>query len=184
MRRAQPTVLFGVSGQAGAFTENVIRLMAARVKRPIILPLSNPTANAEARPVDIIEWTEGRAIIGTGSPFDDVIYRGQRYRIGQGNNVFIFPGVGLGAIVSGASQVTDGMFLAAAQALAGCVSDDLIAMGSVYPSIQDVRSASREVAVAVAKRAVVDGVAPEAPDIEARIDAEMWAPKYLPYRPA
>jgi len=184
VRRAQPTVLFGVSGQAGAFDESVIRLMASRVRRPVILPLSNPTAHAEARPVDIIEWTEGRAIVGTGSPFDDVIYRGRRYRIGQGNNVFIFPGVGLGTIVSRARRITDGMFLAAAQALATCVSSDLLEMGSVYPSIEDVRVASREVAIAVAKRAAAEGVAEAVPDLVARIDAEMWQPKYLPYRPA
>ena len=184
VRRAQPTVLFGVSGQAGAFDESVIRLMASRTRRPVILPLSNPTAHAEARPVDIIEWTEGRAIVGTGSPFDDVIYRGRRYRIGQGNNVFIFPGVGLGAIVSRARRITDGMFLAAARALATCVSTELLEMGSVYPSIEDVRVASRAVAIAVAKRAAAEGVAEEVPDLGARIDAEMWQPKYLPYRPA
>jgi malic enzyme len=184
VRRAQPTVLFGVSGQAGAFDEQVVRLMAARVKRPIILPLSNPTANAEARPVDLIAWTEGRAIVGTGSPFDDVIYRGQRYRIGQGNNVFIFPGVGLGAIAVRARKITDGMFLAAAQALAACVSDELLELGSVYPAIRDVRAASLAVAVAVAKRAIADGVGDAAPDLEERIAAEMWDPAYLAYRPA
>ena len=181
--RAKPTVLFGVSGQAGAFTESIIRLMAARARRPIILPLSNPTACAEARPVDIIEWTEGRAIVGTGSPFDDVLYRGRRYRIGQGNNVFIFPGVGLGTIVSKARKVTDGMFLDGARALASCVSEELLAMGCVYPAIRDVRTASRAVALAVARRAVRDGVAEEMPDVQQRIDSEMWDPEYLPYRP-
>jgi len=112
--RARPTVLFGVSGQAGAFSEDIVRTMAAHVERPVILPLSNPTSHAEARPADLIEWTGGRAIVGTGSPFDDVLCAGRRHRIGQGNNVFIFPGVGLGTIVTRARVVTDGMFLAAA----------------------------------------------------------------------
>ena len=184
VRRARPTVLFGVSGQAGAFEEQTIREMASHADRPIILPLSNPTSHAEARPVDLLEWTEGRAIVGTGSPFDDVLYRGRRYRVGQGNNVFIFPGVGLGTSVSRAREVTAGMFLDAAKALATCVSPRLLEMGCVYPAISEVRKASREVAVAVARRAVVDGVAEEMPDIEARIDAEIWEPAYLPYRPA
>jgi len=183
VRRARPTVLFGVSGQGGIFTEETIREMASHADRPIILPLSNPTSCAEARPVDILEWTEGRAIVGTGSPFDDVLYRGRRYRIGQGNNVFIFPGVGLGTIVSRARRVTDGMFLDAAKALAGCVSSHLLDMGCVYPAISEMRDASRAVAVAVGRRAVEDGVAEEMPDLEARIDAMVWEPAYLPYRP-
>ncbi|MGH7163106.1 MAG: NAD-dependent malic enzyme, partial [Planctomycetota bacterium] len=136
VRRAKPTVLFGVSGQADVFTEDVVREMVKYAPRPIILPLSNPTSCAEARPVDLIRWTDGRAIVATGSPFDDVLFSGRRYRIGQGNNVFIFPGVGLGTIVAKARRVTDGMFLAGAQALARCVGDDLIAMGSVYPRIE------------------------------------------------
>jgi malate dehydrogenase (oxaloacetate-decarboxylating) len=159
--------------------------MATHARRPIILPLSNPTSCAEARPVDLLEWTNGMAIIGTGSPFDDVLYHGRRHRIGQGNNVFIFPGVGLGTIVSKARKVTDGMFLAAAQALAGCVSDESLEMSSVYPPIHEVRRCSRQVAVAVARRAEEDGVAtvPIA-DIEEKVDTAMWEPEYLPYRPA
>jgi len=183
VRRARPTVLFGVSGQPGVFTEEVVRAMVRRdSERPIILPLSNPTSCAEATPADIIRWTDGRAIVGTGSPFDDVIYNGRRHRIGQGNNVFIFPGVGLGAIVSKASRVTDGMFLAAARALAGCVSEEMIALSSVYPRIDDVRDASLTVAKAVAKRAVEEGVARDPERCEERIDAAMWSPEYVEYR--
>jgi malate dehydrogenase (oxaloacetate-decarboxylating) len=183
VRRARPTVLFGVSGQAGVFTEEVVREMARHCERPVILPLSNPTSHAEAKPADLIAWTEGRAIVGTGSPFDDVIYLGRRFRIGQGNNVFIFPGVGLGAIVAQASRVTDGMFLAAAQALAGTVREELLALGSVYPAIDEVRAVSRVVAVAVAERAVSDGVAGNPERLGERIDEARWRPEYVPYRP-
>jgi malic enzyme len=184
VRRVRPTVLFGVSGQPAVFTEEVVREMVTHTRRPIILPLSNPTSCAEARPVDLLKWTDGMAIIGTGSPFDDVLYHGRRHRIGQGNNVFIFPGVGLGTIVSKARKVTDGMFLAAAQALAACVSDECLEMSSVYPPIDDVRRCSREVAIAVARRAAVEGVAAAIPDVEEKVDAAMWEPEYLPYRPA
>ena len=182
VRRARPSVLFGVSGQAGVFTEEVVREMAAHCARPVILPLSNPTSHAEAKPADLIAWTDGRAIVGTGSPFEDVIYSGRRFRIGQGNNVFIFPGVGLGAIVAQASRITDGMFLAAAQALAGCVRDELLELGSVYPAIDEVRAASRTVALAVAERAVADGVAGNPEALAERIDAARWKPAYVPYR--
>ncbi|MHC4161583.1 MAG: NAD-dependent malic enzyme, partial [Planctomycetota bacterium] len=184
VRRVKPTVLFGVSGQPAVFTEEVVREMVAHTRRPIILPLSNPTSCAEARPVDLLKWTDGMAIVGTGSPFDDVLYHGRRHRIGQGNNVFIFPGVGLGTIVSKARKVTDGMFLAAAKALAGCVSDECLEMSSVYPPIDDVRRCSREVAIAVARRAEEEGVAAPIPDVEEKVDAAMWEPEYLPYRPA
>jgi len=184
VRRARPTVLFGVSGQPGVFTEEVVRAMVRRdSERPVILPLSNPTSCAEATPADILQWTEGRAIVGTGSPFPDVIYNGRRHRIGQGNNVFIFPGVGLGTMVSKASRVTDGMFLAAARALAGCVSEDLIALSSVYPRIDDVRAASKTVAIAVAKRAIEDGVARDPERCEERIADAMWEPDYVEFRP-
>jgi len=183
VRRAKPTVLFGVSGQAGVFTEEVVREMARHCERPVILPLSNPTSHAEAKPADLIAWTEGRAIIGTGSPFDDVIHLGRRFRIGQGNNVFIFPGVGLGAIVTQATKVTDGMFLAAAQALAGTVRGELLELGSVYPAIDEVRAASRIVALAVAERAIADGVAQVTDRLEERIDEARWKAEYVPYRP-
>jgi malic enzyme len=182
VRRVKPTVLFGVSGQANAFDEATVRAMCDHCTRPVILPLSNPTSCAEARPVDLLAWTEGRAIVGTGSPFDDVIYSGRRHRIGQGNNVFIFPGVGLGTIVSRARRVTDGMFLAAAKALAACVSKDLLEMSCIYPRIEEVRHVSKAVALAVARRAVEDGAAEPMDDLEERIAAAMWEPRYLPYR--
>jgi len=183
VRHAKPSVLFGVSGQAGVFTREVIDAMSRHARRPIVLPLSNPTSCAEANPQDVIEWTDGRAIVATGSPFPDVHYAGRVRCIGQGNNVFIFPGVGLGAIVSGARRVTDGMFLASAQALAGCLTEERLASDCVYPAIDEVRRAARAVALAVAERAVKDGVAAPVPDVSRRIDAAMWTPEYLPYRP-
>jgi malic enzyme len=184
VRHVKPTVLFGVSGQAGVFTESIVREMARHCPRPIILPLSNPTSCAEARPADLIHWTDGRALVATGSPFDDVLFEGRRLRIGQGNNVFIFPGVGLGTIVSGARKVTDGMFLAAAFALARCVSDDLLRMNCVYPKIDQVRDASLAVAIAVAERAVAEGVAEPQEDLPRRVAEAMWKPEYVPLRPA
>jgi malic enzyme len=183
VQNARPTVLFGVSGKPGVFTEEIVREMAKHAPRPIILPLSNPTANAEARPADLIPWTEGRALVATGSPFDDVVHEGRRFRIGQGNNMFIFPGVGLGAILSKARRVTDGMFLASAKALAGVVDRDLLEQGCVFPRIESVRDASRVVARAVAERAVAEEVAEPIPDLDERIEREMWVPRYFPYRP-
>ncbi len=184
VRNVKPTVLFGVSGQPGVFTEAIVREMARHVERPVILPLSNPTSHAEARPVDLVGWTEGRAIVGTGSPFDDVLYEGRRYRIGQGNNVFIFPGVGLATIVARATRVTSGMFLTAAQTLAACVSEERLAMYSVYPGIDEIRTVSLAVARAVAQRAVEEGVAEPRADMDDALAAAMWSPVYLPYRRA
>jgi len=176
------TVLIGVAGQAGMFTEQVAKTMARNTEHPVIMPLSNPTAYAEAIPDDLYGWTGGRALVATGSPFPEVAFEGHRYRIGQANNVFIFPGVGLGVLVSGATEVTDGMFLAAARALAGAVDGDILRAGALYPAIGAIRTVSRTVAHAVAEQAVRDGVAAPMIDVEAGIDRTMWSPVYLPYR--
>jgi malic enzyme len=184
IRYVKPSVLIGVSGTAGLFGEDVVREMAGNVDRPIILPLSNPTANTEVTPKSAFTWTEGRAIVATGSPFAPVVYDGVEHRVGQANNVFIFPGMGLGVLTVRAREVTDHMFLAAAYALADEVGDDLLAKGQIYPDICDVRPVSRRVASAVAKAAIEDGVAEPLDDLEASIDAEMWVPEYLPYRPS
>ena len=146
--------------------------------------MSNPTANAEAVPADVIAWSEGRALVATGSPFGEVTYDGQRHRVGQANNMFIFPGMGLGVIVSKARQVTRGMFSAAARVLASSVDDDILAQGALFPPITEVRDVSRRVAHAVAEQAVVDGVANPVVDVEALISQVMWYPAYLPYRPS
>jgi malate dehydrogenase (oxaloacetate-decarboxylating) len=183
VRNVRPDILIGVTGQGGLFTEALIREMASHVKRPIIMPLSNPTAKTEVTPDQAIAWTEGRAIVATGSPFADVVYDGRRRKVGQANNVFVFPGVGLGVIAANARQVTTGMFVAAARTLAACVDDSLLAVDCLYPPISDVRRVSRRVAAAVAKQAVAEGVAPPFDHPEVAVDATMWFPDYLPYRP-
>jgi malate dehydrogenase (oxaloacetate-decarboxylating) len=184
IEHGRPTVLIGVCGRPGQFTEPLLRAMASYVESPIVMPMSNPTANAEAVPSDVITWTEGRALVATGSPFDDVMHNGRRHRVGQANNVFIFPGVGLGVIVSRARKVTPGMLSAAAHALAASVDDEVLAQGSLYPPISEVREVSRRVAHAVAVQAVCDEVADPMVDVEALISQAMWYPAYLPYRPA
>jgi malate dehydrogenase (oxaloacetate-decarboxylating) len=184
VRRARPTIMIGASAQRGAFTESIVREMAAHVDRPIIFPLSNPTSLSEADPADLIEWTDGRALVATGSPFPDVVHDGKTYRIGQCNNVYIFPGVGLGVIASGASRVTDEMFVAAARALAEMSPALSEPAAPLFPPVKDVRKASRSVALAVASEALGAGVtrALKDDDLVSRIDAKMWTPGYARYR--
>jgi len=184
----QPTVLIGTSGQPGCFTEAIVREMAKHIERPAIFALSNPTSKTEVLPTDALVWTDGRALVATGSPFEPVEYGTAHHRIGQGNNVFCFPGIGLGAIASGARCVTDGMLLAAARAVADEVSPSSIRAGCVYPEMEDLHPISRAVALAVARTGIGEGGAgeglgntdPEA--VAARLDAHMWFPEYLPYR--
>lgn len=180
VRHVRPTVLIGTSGQAGAFPEPAIRQMAAHAPAPIVFPLSNPTANAEATPAEILAWSQGRALVATGSPFPPVDSGGRTRLVGQANNVFIFPGVGLGAIAAGAREVTDEMFLVAAATLAELVPAGRIAEGGLYPRLADLRRVSRAIAVAVANQAVAGGVARVGPDqdLEAIIDGIMWTPDY------
>jgi malate dehydrogenase (oxaloacetate-decarboxylating) len=184
IQHARPTVLIGVCAHPNQFTEPDIRAMASYCERPIVMPMSNPTAKAEAVPADVIAWSGGRALVATGSPFGDVTYEGRRYRIGQANNAFIFPGVGLGAIAVRSRQVTAGMFSASARALAEMVDAATLAEGALYPPMSEVRNVSRRVAVAVAEEAIAEGLAEPGVDIEAAVDEAMWFPEYLPYRPA
>jgi malate dehydrogenase (oxaloacetate-decarboxylating) len=185
VRRVHPTILIGTSTRAGAFTEPIVADMAAHCARPVILPMSNPTALSEALPADLIHWTEGRALVATGSPFPPVDYRGVRYTIGQANNALIFPGIGLGVIAARASQVTDSMLAAAAHAVSELV--DTAAPGApVLPQVESLRETSIEVAAAVAQAAVKDGVAgaPLDGDLRAAVQALMWRPVYRPVRAA
>jgi malate dehydrogenase (oxaloacetate-decarboxylating) len=184
VRHVQPTVLIGTSAQPGAFTESIIREMAAAVERPIVFPLSNPTSKSEAVPADLLAWTEGRALVATGSPFPAVEYAGRTMHIGQCNNAFVFPGVGLGIIAAGARRVSDDMFVAAARALSEWSPARRTPGESLYPTLEQVRKVARDVAVAVAVEAQHAGLAEPTsrPELEARIDAHMWEPRYLPYR--
>jgi malate dehydrogenase (oxaloacetate-decarboxylating) len=184
VRNVHPSVLIGVSGTAGLFEETVVREMAAHTDHPIILPLSNPTNLTEVTPKNALAWTEGRALLGTGSPFAPAVHEGITHHIGQANNVFIFPGVGLGVITSRARQVTDRMFLAAAGALADAVTDEMLERGQLYPDIGDVHSVSRSVAAAVAIEAIDEGVAEPLDDLDGALDEEQWQPGYLTYRAA
>jgi malate dehydrogenase (oxaloacetate-decarboxylating) len=175
-----PTILIGTTGKPGLFTETAIREMAARTPAPIIMPLSNPTANAEATPADVLRWTDGRALVATGSPFAPVRVGGVTRQVGQANNMLVFPGVGLAAIVSQATQITDEMFCVAATTLAGLVPGDRVADGALYPPVADLRQVSRAIAVAVATQARRDGVASMAPDddIDKAVTEAMWFPGY------
>ncbi|MFU8897165.1 MAG: NAD-dependent malic enzyme [Gammaproteobacteria bacterium] len=179
----RPTILVGVSGQAGAFREEVIRTMARHVRRPIIMPLSNPTDYAEARPEEILRWTEGQALVATGSPFADVVLDGRRHVIGQGNNVFIFPGLGLGALLSEARAVSEGMIAVSARALAEVVRRESMGEGRLYPPVSKLRHGTRFVAAAVMRQASKEALCPALDDeeIEARLDAAHWEPDYPPY---
>ena len=149
---------------------------------PVILPLSNPTANSEAVPADLLAWTGGRALVATGSPFGPVDADGKRHLIGQANNVFVFPGVGLGAIVARAREVTDRMFLVAATVLADMVPAELLDQGALYPPLSDLRLISRMIAIAVAREARDQGVGRIMTDAEitAAVDGAMWMPAYTP----
>lgn len=182
----KPSVLIGLSGAAGLFDKTVIQTMASFHQQPIIFPLSNPTANCEAHPADIIEWTEGRAIIATGSPFADVEYQGNLYPIGQGNNAFIFPGLGLAAVLGECSRISEGMVMASAHALADYVAVHCAADGCIFPPIKDLKTISRIVATRVLAKALEDGSSTRselnAINLEAFVQAHLWQAEYLPFR--
>ena len=175
---AHPTILVGTSTQGGAFTEAVVREMAKHTERPIIFPLSNPTALIEAVPADVIKWTDGRGLVGTGTPWGPVSYKGTEYEIGQANNALIYPGIGLGTIVARAGHVTDGMLFAASEAIAGLVNSRRLG-AAILPDVENLRATSATVAVAVARQAVTDGVAQaEVPDLVQAVQDTMWQAAY------
>jgi malate dehydrogenase (oxaloacetate-decarboxylating) len=184
IKNAKATVLLGLSGRPDAFDEQIVRQMADNHKWPIIFPLSNPTSSAEAKPVDIFRWTDGQAIVATGSPFDPVMMGGVTHPIGQGNNAFIFPGLGFGAILSDASMITDDMVLEASQALADYSIEKYVDGGLIYPPVSDLQETSTKVATRVVQQAIKDGVArreniPE--DVETFVRDRFWHPTYLPF---
>jgi malate dehydrogenase (oxaloacetate-decarboxylating) len=183
VRNAKVTVLVGVSAQPGAFTEEIVREMARHTERPIIFPLSNPTSKAEATPSDLLCWTDGRALVGTGSPFDAVEVNGKAVRISQVNNSFIFPGLALGILVSRSSRVSDAMIMASAKALASLSPTVADPSAPLLPPIGDCRKVSLVIAEAVAKQAMEDGTSEVLDDerLRERILAYAWEPVYQPY---
>jgi malate dehydrogenase (oxaloacetate-decarboxylating) len=179
VEKVHPTIIVGTSTKGAAFTEQVIREMAKGVERPLIFPLSNPTERIEAIPADVIHWTDGRGLIGTGTPWPPVAYKGTEYHIGQANNALIYPGIGLGTIVSRARHVTDGMLLAASEAIASLV--DLSRPGAgLLPEVENLRAVSASVAVAVATQAATDGVAERLADPVQAVQDAMWQAAYRP----
>jgi malate dehydrogenase (oxaloacetate-decarboxylating) len=178
------TALIGVTGQTGAFSDGIIAALAENTDVPVVLPLSNPTSKAECTAEAAFKASGGRCIVATGSPFDPVDIGGQKRVVSQCNNLFIFPGMGLGALVSGTSKITDEMFMAASRAISGMLSDADLERGQVLPSIKDVRKVSAQVALAVAKVARDEGLGMRADDEKmlSMIRHAMWSPKYLPYR--
>lgn len=184
VRNAKPTVMIGVSGQAGLFTEEIIREMHSHCARPIVMPLSNPTSRVEGRPEDIINWTDGAALVATGSPFAPVIHKDKVYPIAQCNNSYIFPGIGLGVLASKASRVTDGMLMAASRALADCSPLAKNGEGALLPAVDDIQEVSRYIALKVAKMAQLESVAVLTSD-EALLHAlndNFWNPEYRRYK--
>jgi malate dehydrogenase (oxaloacetate-decarboxylating) len=178
VRNVQPTILIGASAQHGAFTEEVVRAMAAACDRPIILPLSNPTSRSEAHPADVLEWSDGRALIATGSPYGTIRHADTYHTIAQANNALIFPGLGLGVSVVQATRVSDEMIYAAADALAGLVNEYRPG-ASLLPSMSDLRLVAATVAKAVAETAERQGLArrPMTNPIS-DIYQRMWKPEY------
>jgi malate dehydrogenase (oxaloacetate-decarboxylating) len=182
IRGSKATVLLGFSGVRGSFDEQVVRAMAENTERPIIFALSNPTSNCEAAPEDIIRWTDGRALVAAGSPFPDVTYGGKTYPIGQGNNAFVFPGLGFGSILAGAREITDAMVLEASYALSDYIQERHGSDGRLYPPVEELQEASIRVAARVLERAHADGVATHQKPVDAvaQVRSYFWTPHYVP----
>lgn len=184
VRQAKITVLIGVSGQPNLFTQEIINDLCTNTEQPIVLPLSNPTSRVEATPQDIIKWSEGKAIVATGSPFSPVLYEGETFEISQCNNSYIFPGIGLGVIVVRATSISDNMLMAASQALADASVQYPKPKGALLPSLNEIKSISKSIAYAVAKQAIEDGVSPPISEetMQRRLSENFWTPKYRTYR--
>nr|VVV04388.1 NAD-dependent malic enzyme [Aliivibrio wodanis] len=184
MRNAKPTVLIGVSGAPGLFSKEVIQEMHKHCERPIVFPLSNPTSRVEATPNDIIRWTDGQALVATGSPFDPVTHNGQTYPIAQCNNSFIFPGIGLGVLAIKATRVSDEMLQESSRALAECSPLAINGSGALLPPLEEIHTVSKKIAFAVAKKAIEQGYALEITDeaLHQKIDQYFWKPVYRRYK--
>ncbi len=180
VQQAKPTILVGVSAQPGLFTEEIVRTMASYADRPMIFPMSNPTSRAEAVPEDLIRWTDGKALVATGSPFEPVNYNGRFYPIAQSNNSYIFPGMGLGILAVNAHRVSDEMFMAASVALSECSPALADPQAALLPPLEGIRNVSRKIALAVARQAQAEGLAGQttAEELEQRIATSVWEPEY------
>ncbi len=180
VRHVKPTVLIGTTAQPGMFHQELIETMGAQVDAPIILPLSNPTSKIECTPDEAIRWTAGRGIVATGSPFEPVSYGGKTYVVGQANNVYVFPGVGLACMLAEMTTVADDVFLVAARALAECISQDRLDVRAIYPDQSQLREVSASVAAAVVQYAVREGIGRtiDAGSIDATVRNAMWYPDY------
>lgn len=185
IRRVQPTILIGATATPGTFRQSMIEEMSRHVERPILLPLSNPTSRAECSAQEAITWSAGRALVASGSPFADVEYQGVRHLIGQANNVFVFPGVGMGAILSEIADVDDAVFLTAARTLADCVSEARLSAGALVPDVSELRAVSARIAAAVVRHANARGLGRRIPDADVdRLVADAsWYPEYIPIVP-
>lgn len=183
IQKAKPDVLIGVTGVPGLFNQPVIEAMAAGCERPVVMPLSNPTSRVEAKPADIITWSDGRAIVATGSPFPDVVYKGVKYPIAQCNNSYIFPGIGLGVISANANRVTNEMLQQASMTLAS-MSPMLKGGKQLLPPLSDIQNVSRKIAIEVAKKAVQQGKATDRTEerLSERLEEEFWQAQYCEYR--
>ncbi|KDN30219.1 malate dehydrogenase [Vibrio fortis] len=184
VRNAKPTVLVGVSGAPGLFSKEVIQEMNLHCERPIVFPLSNPTSRVEATPNDIIRWTEGQALVATGSPFEPVTHKGTIYPIAQCNNSYIFPGIGLGVLAVNASRITDEMLMESSRALATCSPLAINGSGALLPPLEEIHTVSKKIAFAVGKKAIEQGVALEITEeaLQQAIDQHFWQPVYRRYK--
>ena len=189
-QKHKPTILLGLTACGGLFKEPLIRAMAEGVERPIIFPLSNPTSSAECTAEQAYEWTDGKVVFASGSPFDPLEYKGKVYTPTQCNNMFVFPGIGLGTTICGAKKVTDRMLYVAAEALASYVTEDELAEGKVFPKVSEIRKVSHAVACAVIREAVRDGISTKIvregksrsiyDNLEEYVTSKMYDPQYVP----
>ena len=184
VKQAKITVLFGVSGQKGLFTQEIVETLCANTEHPIVLPLSNPTSRIEATPQEVTNWSRGKAIVATGSPFANTTFEGQTFEISQCNNSYIFPGIGLGVLAARATGISDNMLTAASQALADISVDYEKAPGAILPPIKAIREISEKIAYAVALQAVEDKLALPitAENLQRRLKSNFWRPEYRSYR--
>jgi len=177
----RPTILIGVSGQPNTFTESIVKAMVQHTDRPIIFPLSNPTSKVEATPEDILQWTGGKGLVATGSPFDPVTVGGTTHTVSQCNNCYIFPGMGQGILAVGASRVSDEMFIEASRALMRCSPALEKETAPLLPPLDEIRPTSRKVALAVARQAQKEGLSTIEGEAETLVDQRWWEPQYQPF---